>query len=84
MMQPRGVGKHAVIPLVIPPPAPKLRRRSWGVFAMLTGRLGSSGSGWPLGRGGVVGSHRPFPCHAAQEVSAPDGSTPVGEVVSVV
>ena len=84
MMQPRGVGKHAVIPLVIPPPAPKLRRRSWGVFAMLTGRLGIVRVGVAEGRGGVDGSHRPFPCRAAQEVSAPDGSTPVGEVVSVV
>jgi hypothetical protein len=25
-----------------------------------------------------------FPCRAAQEVSVPDGSTPVGEVVIVV
>jgi hypothetical protein len=26
----------------------------------------------------------PFPCRAAQEVSVPDGRTPVGEVVSVI
>jgi len=26
----------------------------------------------------------PFPCRAAQEVSVPDGSTPVGVVVIVV
>jgi len=25
----------------------------------------------------------PFPCRVAQEVSVPDGSTPVGEVVIV-
>jgi len=51
---------------------------------MLTGRLGIVRVGVAEGRGGVDGSHRPFPCRAAQEVSAPDGSTPVGEVVSVV
>jgi hypothetical protein len=33
--------------------------------------------------GAVVGFPCPFPCRAAQEVSVPDGSTPVGEVVIV-
>jgi hypothetical protein len=78
-MQPRGVGKHAVTPRQLQTATSQL-----GVFAMLTGRLGIVRVGVAVGRGGVVGSHRPFPCRAAQEVSAPDGSTPVGEVVSVV
>jgi hypothetical protein len=38
------------------------------------------------GRGSdaMVGFPCPFPCRADEEVSVPDGSTPVGEVVIVI
>jgi hypothetical protein len=57
---------------------------------MLMGRLGIARVEVAVGRSGVaVGAASwldglAFPCRAAQEVSVPDGSTPVGVVVIVV
>jgi hypothetical protein len=45
--------------------------------------LGSPGAGWPSVAASWLDGLA-LPCRAAQEVSVPDGSTPVGEVVIVV
>ena len=48
-----------------------------------SGSGGRGGGVVAVGDDAMVGFPCPFPCRAAQEVSAPDRSTPVGEVVIV-